>query len=167
MAGIRVLIVDDNDELRDHLARYLRQQQDITVVGEAENGLDALKMINEKQADVMLLDIIMPNLDGFGVLAQMQRISADKRPRVIAVTALGRDDFIRRAVDLGVMYYMIKPLELSVLLDRVRDVMRQNPAVPIEGGGIFAPGMSLEDRLSNLFLGMGIPAHIKGYQFCV
>ena len=165
MANIRVLIVDDNDELRGHLARYLRQQQDISVVGEAGNGLDALKALHEKQADVMLLDMIMPNLDGFGVLTQMQRLHADKRPRVIAVTALGRDDFIRRAVDLGVMYYMIKPVEMAVLLDRIRDVMRQSPHLPVEGGSIFAPGLSLDDRLSNLFLGMGIPAHIKGYQY--
>ena len=165
MANIRVLIVDDNDELRGHLAHYFRQQQDITVVGEAGNGMDALKLINEKQADVMLLDMIMPSLDGFGVLAQMQRLSPEKRPRVIAVTALGRDDFIRRAVDLGVMYYMIKPVEMAALLDRVRDVMRQNPAAPVDSGSIYAPGLSLDDRLSNLFLGMGIPAHIKGYQY--
>ena len=148
MANIRVLIVDDNDELRGHLAHYFRQQQDITVVGEAGNGMDALKLINEKQADVMLLDMIMPSLDGFGVLAQMQRLSPEKRPRVIAV-----------------MYYMIKPVEMAALLDRVRDVMRQNPAAPVDSGSIYAPGLSLDDRLSNLFLGMGIPAHIKGYQY--
>ena len=165
MASIRILIVDDNDELRGHLVHFFRQQQDITVVGEAGNGMDALKLINEKQADVMLLDMIMPSLDGFGVLAQMQRLSPEKRPRVIAVTALGRDDFIRRAVDLGVMYYMIKPVEMAALLDRVRDVMRQNPAAPVDSGSIYAPGLSLDDRLSNLFLGMGIPAHIKGYQY--
>ena len=165
MPNIRILIADDNDELRGHLAHYFRQQQDITVAGEAANGMDTLKIINEKPIDVLLLDMIMPNLDGFGVLGQLQRIAPEKRPRVIAVTALGRDDFIRRAVDLGVMYYMIKPVELPVLLERVRDVMRQLPAQPGDVRMVNAPGLSLEDRLSNLFLGMGIPAHIKGYQY--
>ena len=163
--NIRVLIVDDNDELRGHLAHYFRQQQEITVAGEAGNGMDALKIIHEKPIDVMLLDMIMPNLDGFGVLTQLQRLSPEKRPRVIAVTALGRDDFIRRAVELGVVYYMIKPVELPALLDRVRDAMKSGPILPGEATVMNAPGLSLEDRLSNLFLSMGIPAHIKGYQY--
>ncbi len=162
---IRVLIVDDNEELRLTMAQYLRQQQEIDVVGEASNGMDALKQVREKKADVMLLDMIMPALDGFGVLTQLQRLSADQRPYVIAVTALGRDDFIRRAVDLGAVYYMIKPIDLPVLLDRIREVARgglpASPPAPSLGG----QALSLDDRLSNLFLGMGIPAHIKGYQY--
>jgi two-component system response regulator (stage 0 sporulation protein A) len=101
MNKIRVLSVDDNEELRLTMAQYLRQQQEIDVVGEASNGMDALKQVREKKADVMLLDMIMPALDGFGVLTQLQRLSADQRPYVIAVTALGRDDFIRRAIEVA------------------------------------------------------------------
>ena len=132
MNTIRAVIVDDNDELRNSMTQYLSAQKDISIVGEAANGQDALKMIQEKQPDVVLLDMIMPMLDGFGVLAQLQRTPLEKRPRVIAVTALGRDDFIRRAVELGVMYYMIKPVELPVLMDRIREVAAHQSAVPLE-----------------------------------
>ena len=165
MNTIRVLIVDDNEELREAMGQYLRQQPDIAVAGEAGNGADALKLIREKQADVMLLDMIMPALDGFGVLAQMQRLPPDKRPRVIAVTALGRDDFIRRAVEMGVQYYMIKPVDMPVLLERIRDVAQGR--IPQDGASrtVNAQGLTLEDKISNLFLAMGIPAHIKGYQY--
>ena len=165
MSSIRIVLVDDNDELRAYMSQYFQKQQDISVVGEAANGLDALKVVKEKQADVLLLDIIMPSLDGFGVLQQLQHLPVEKRPHVIAVTALGRDDFIRRAVDLGVMYYMIKPVDLPVLLERVRDVVRQRALQPSDSRSFSAPGLNLDDRLSNLFLGMGIPAHIKGYQY--
>lgn len=164
-SSIRIVLADDNDELRAYMSQYFQKQQDISVVGEAANGLDTLKVLKEKQADVLILDIIMPSLDGFGVLAQLQHLPAEKRPHVIAVTALGRDDFIRRAVDLGVMYYMIKPVDLPVLLERVRDVVRQRPLQPSDSRFVTTPGMNLDDRLSNLFLGMGIPAHIKGYQY--
>ena len=163
MTIIRTAIVDDNDELRSAMNQYLKTQKDISVVGEAANGQDALKMIQEKQPDVVLLDMIMPTLDGFGVLAQLQRTPLEKRPRVIAVTALGRDDFIRRAVELGVMYYMIKPVELPVLADRIREIAFHQPATPLET--LYAAGQNLDDRISNLFLAMGIPAHIKGYQY--
>ena len=165
MTNIRLAIVEDNDELRGFMAQFFGKQQDITVVGEASNGLNALKLIQETEADVMLLDLIMPGLDGFGVLAHMQSMPPEKTPQVIAVTALGRDDFIRRAVELGVRYYMIKPVELQVLLERIRDVARQRRDAPPDSGGFSSSTLSLDDRISNLFLAMGIPAHIKGYQY--
>ncbi|MBQ9264630.1 MAG: sporulation transcription factor Spo0A [Clostridia bacterium] len=165
MNSIRILIVDDHDELRRRMADFFRQQPGITVVGEAANGIEALKTIQDGTVDVMLLDIIMPGLDGFGVMERVQQMNSEKRPRIIAVTALGRDDFIRRAVELGVMYYMIKPVELPVLLERVTEVAQRSADPAPSSRSIHAPGLSLDDQLSNLFLGMGIPAHIKGYQY--
>lgn len=158
-------IAEDNDELRGFMTQYFGRQQDITVVGEAANGLSAVKLAQEGQADVMLLDMIMPGLDGFGVLTQMQSMAPEKKPDVIAVTALARDDFIRRAVELGVQYYMIKPVELQVLLERIRDVARARRDEPPESRVPSQNTLSLDDKISNLFLGMGIPAHIKGYQY--
>ncbi|MBQ7657302.1 MAG: sporulation transcription factor Spo0A [Clostridia bacterium] len=165
MSNIRLAIVEDNDELRGFMSQFFEQQPDVTVVGEASNGVNALKLIQETPADVMLLDMIMPGLDGFGVLAQMQSLPAEKKPQVIAVTALSRDDFIRRAVELGVQYYMIKPVELRVLLERIRDAARQRNKDPQGGPPAMPSTLSLDDKISNLFLGMGIPAHIKGYQY--
>ena len=104
MANIRVMIVDDNEDIRTSLADFLQKQPEISVVGEAANGADAMRMIPDARPDVLLLDMIMPVLDGFGVMARLQQMSAEQRPQVIAVTALGRDDFIRRAVELGVTY---------------------------------------------------------------
>lgn len=115
MANIRVMIVDDNEDIRTSLADFLQKQPEISVVGEAANGADAMKMIPDARPDVLLLDMIMPVLDGFGVMARLQQMSAEQRPQVIAVTALGRDDFIRRAVELGVTYYMIKPVDLRIV----------------------------------------------------
>ncbi|MBE5782158.1 MAG: sporulation transcription factor Spo0A [Clostridiales bacterium] len=165
MSSIRVLIVDDHEELRASLYEFLRHQQGIEVVGEAGNGIDALKQVESTAVDVMLLDMIMPNLDGFGVLAELQRFSPEKRPKVIAITALSRDDFICRAVNLGVSYYMIKPLEQSVVLERIRDVAQMGSGNAADSKSISTPGTTIDDKLSNLFLTMGIPAHIKGYQF--
>ena len=165
MDSIRLVIVEDNDDLRGFMSQYFSKQQDIAVVGEASNGLNALKLVQETPSDVMLLDMIMPGLDGFGVLAQMQGMEPERKPDVIAVTALARDDFIRRAVELGVQYYMIKPVELQILLERIRDVARQRRNEPPENRAMPPNTLSLDDKISNLFLGMGIPAHIKGYQY--
>ncbi len=152
--------------IKQGLREQLEQHKDIHIVGEARNGVEALQMINDHTVDVMLLDMIMPQMDGFGVLDELQRLNPLSRPQVIALTALSRDDFISRAIRLGVQYYMVKPVDMRVLLDRIRDAARQLdtqadgvPVIPV------AAAHTLDDRLSNIFLSLGIPAHIKGYQF--
>ena len=166
MESIRVLLTDDNDEIRAALREQLSQQEDIQIIGEARNGHEALQLIADHTVDVVLLDIIMPQMDGYGVLEQLQMINPATRPQVIITTALGRDDFIARAIRLGALYYMVKPLDMRMLVDRIRDAARQ---LNVQGNDIPAAAIaatrSLDDRLSNLFLSLGIPAHIKGYQF--
>ena len=165
MSRLNVAIVDDNAEIRDHLCRCLEDERNMTVVGQAENGLEALTLLKQKKPDLLLLDMIMPGLDGFGVLQHIQLLPREQRPIVIAITALSRDDFIRRAIALGVSYYMVKPIDMNTLLDRIRDVIRMSEQPPAPMPILPLPGASMDDKLSNIFLSVGIPAHIKGYQF--
>ena len=166
MEKIRIFLTDDNDEIRAALHKYLEAQEDMVISGEAANGVEALQRLPECPSDVIILDLIMPQLDGFGVLEQVQRIPPEQRPRVIALTALGREDFIARALQLGVNYYMVKPAEMSQLMDRVRDSARQMEGVCEEPPELPPPpSPNVDDRMSNIFLSLGIPAHIKGYQF--
>lgn len=166
MEKIRIFLTDDNDEIRAALHKYLEAQEDMIISGEAANGVEALQRLPECPSDVIILDLIMPQLDGFGVLEQVQRIPPEQRPRVIALTALGREDFIARALRLGVNYYMVKPAEMSQLMDRVRDSARQMEGVCEEPPELPpSPSPNVDDRMSNIFLSLGIPAHIKGYQF--
>ena len=161
----QIMITDDNDEIRASLRAYLDSQQDMAVIGEAANGVDALRILNEKHADVLLLDIIMPQLDGYGVMEQLQLMQAEDRPRVIALTALNREDFIHRAMRLGVDYYMVKPADLTAICARIRDAARRQDPVGSDPVPFPMAARSVDDRLSNIFLSLGIPAHIKGYQF--
>ena len=166
MERTRVLLVDDNAELRRVMADYLGKQENIKIVGQAGNGLEALEYLKKEPVDVMLLDIIMPQMDGYTLMEEMNKLPLEPVPQIIAITALGRDDFIMRAVALGVKYYMIKPFEMQVLLNRIREIAGQ-PASAMETVQASLPGrsQSLDEKLSSLFLTIGIPAHIKGYQF--
>ena len=168
METVRVIVADDNQQLREMIAQYLAQQSGIEIAGLASNGVEALNLVKEKEADVLVCDMIMPQMDGFSVLERLRSVS--KAPAVIALTALGRDDFIARAINLGACYYMVKPFDFSLLAQRIFEASGAEGFAEtvnirfIPESAESAPN-SLEERIANLFLTVGIPAHIKGYQY--
>lgn len=167
---VRVVVADDNTQLRNMVTEYLSKQSGIDVVGSAADGVEAIQLVQELEPDVLICDMIMPQMDGYTVLERLSQMKLDKRPGVIALTALGRDDFIARAINLGVNYYMVKPFDFLTLAQRVLEAAGQCQHAEALGVGIMkesapAGNESLEERIANLFLTVGIPAHIKGYQF--
>ena len=171
METIRVMIAEDNIPLREMVADYLSRMEGIEVIGKAADGVQAMDMLRDLEPDVLICDMIMPQADGFAVLEQLDDIGLSRRPGTIALTALGRDDFISRAIDLGVDYYMVKPFDFRLLGQRVREAAdhRQRKAAQKKREAQPAPPpavpLSIEERIANLFLTVGIPAHIKGYQY--
>lgn len=101
---ISVLIADDNKEFCNILNDYLLNQRDIVVTGIAKDGVEALKLIEEKKPDLVVLDIIMPHLDGLGVLEKLSSLNTDKIPRIIVLSAVGQDKITQRAITLGADY---------------------------------------------------------------
>ena len=157
---IRVLAVDDNPAILKLVTDHLSQKSDIEIVGSACDGLEALGLIDQIKPDVVLLDIIMPRMDGFSVLDALS--SRTPRPRVIMLTGLSRDDFIARAMRLGASYYLVKPIDPDLLYARVREI----GGSPAQSVPAQSPARRSDDEaVTNLFLSIGIPAHIKGYAY--
>ena len=168
METIRVVVAEDNLQLRDMIAQYLAQQDGIEVTGTAANGAEALQFIGEQEPDVLICDMIMPQVDGYAVLARLQAMNLQHKPGVIALTALGRDDFIARAINLGVHYYMVKPFDFTMLAQRVYEAAGDDRkadqlCMHLQGEAQDAGAQSLEERIANLFLTVGIPAIISLY----
>ena len=170
MEGYRILIVEDHMQSRTEMAEYLRKQEGIALVREAGNGAEALKLLSEEPFEIMITDIIMPQMDGYALLEEMRRRSLPSHPQTIVVSALSRDDFVTRAIELGATFYMVKPFDMRHLMSHIRDLSGGK----IKPAGAAAPApresqnrrvQTLDERLGSLFLTIGIPAHIKGYQF--
>ena len=166
MINTRILIVDDHGSLRKSMADFLRRQEGIEEVREAANGMEALKCLTEGRFDILVTDIVMPMMDGYMLMEELRRRQITPQPRIIVTSALGRDDFIARAVELGAQFYMVKPFEPEHLLNHIRELA--------DGAVTYTPPVrtpapvhlqSLDERLGSLFLTIGIPAHIKGYQY--
>lgn len=160
---IKVAIADDNREFAEIMQEFLQQQPDIDLVGVAYNGEEILTVIHDKKPDVLVLDIIMPHLDGIGVLERLS-VSCEKRPKIIVLTALGQESVTQRVVELGADYYILKPFNMEVLINRVRQlagvITSQRPAV---AQAIKARPVDVE--VTSIIREIGIPAHIKGYQY--
>lgn len=98
---MRILVVDDHDALRKSMVDALARQEDVALVDGAANGAEALKLLCQRSYDVMVTDIIMPVMDGYTLMQEMRKLMPSPAPKVIVATALARDDFVMRAVELG------------------------------------------------------------------
>jgi len=160
---IKVAIADDNREFVNLIQEYLTGQSDFELVGVAYNGEQILTIIEEKSPDIVILDIIMPHLDGIGVLERLNSLSG-RRPKVIMLTAFGQENITQRVVELGADYYILKPFNIDVLASRIRQlattITMQRPVV---AQAIKARPVDVE--VTNIIREIGIPAHIKGYQY--
>jgi two-component system, response regulator, stage 0 sporulation protein A len=164
----KILVADDNREFNGLLTSYLSMEPDFEIIGSAFNGKEALDLVREKVPDVLLLDIIMPHLDGIGVLEAMARMDLEPRPHVIMLTAFGHENITRRAVELGAAYYILKPFSMETLADRIRQ-LNGTAAAPVirpkEGARSGGRKIPLEEEVTEILHQIGIPAHIKGYLY--
>ena len=174
-----ILISDDNQEFAQTLANYIQEQEDMEVIGMAKDGNEAVDMITNIMPDVVLLDVIMPHLDGIGVLEKINTIKFDKRPICIMLSAVGQDKITQKAINLGAEYYVVKPFDIELLIKRIRELKNYIPNqnvnsfigreikqqyVEIPGDGEKSQE-NLEALVTNIIHEVGVPAHIKGYQY--
>lgn len=166
MSKLRILIADDNTQLLDAIAGYLRQQEKIDLVDTALNGKKTLEMLEQGRYDVLLLDMIMPHLDGFGVLERLQTMNLDYQPGIIVISAMSHEDMVQKTINMGANYFLMKPFDPEELYRRILDLceapvtVSMRPMTPVQ-----ATSRSLDEKITGIFLVIGIPAHIKGYHF--
>lgn len=170
---IKIVIADDNKEFCSILGEYLKKQNDLEVVGIAKDGIEALKLTAEQKPDVLILDIIMPHLDGLGVLERLNGPQVTHIPKIIVLSAVGQDKITQRAIGLGADYYVVKPFELDVFVNRIRQMFSgassmqeiRRPYTVSEEVKTSLINNNLESEITNIIHEIGVPAHIKGYLY--
>lgn len=167
MNSIKVCVVDDNRELVSLLEEYISSQNDMEVVGVAHNGQECLEMLDEVEPDVIVLDIIMPHLDGLAVLERIRERKVI--PNVIMLTAFGQEDVTKKAVDLGASYFILKPFDMENLVSHIRQVSGKSSPIFRKSSTTRSAAESkprnLEANITSIIHEIGVPAHIKGYLY--
>jgi len=168
LSKISVVLADDNREFVGLLEEYINTQSDMSVSGVAYNGNDVLKIVQERVPDIIILDIIMPHLDGLAVLEQIQAMRLTPQPKIIMLTAFGQEEITKRAVELGASYYILKPFDMDILAQRIRQMIGSKTSfIPVmkTSSMIQNKGRNLDANITSIIHEIGEPAHIKGYLY--
>ena len=176
---VMVIIADDNPDFVNTLMENLEKEEELEVIGIARDGQEAVELILEKKPDIALLDVIMPHLDGLGVLENLQELEIEKMPMCIMLSAVGQDKVTQKAINLGAEYYIVKPFDIQLLIKRIKDFKYYVPGT-IKGNYTsreikpkyiqIAPENKKDENgvealVTNVIHEVGVPAHIKGYQY--
>jgi two-component system response regulator (stage 0 sporulation protein A) len=159
---ISVMIADDNKEFCNLVQEYINKQEDMRVDGIAYNGEEVLQLLANSCPDILILDIIMPHLDGIGVLEKMDEMALSQRPKIIMLTAFGQESITQRVVSLGVDYYILKPCNLDILINRIRQLAAN---APVTRSSVSSCGRNIDLEITSIIHQLGVPAHIKGYLY--
>ena len=169
MDKLNVAIADDNDLMLQLLDTIVQSDEELSVVGTAKDGEEAYRMIKEKEPDVVLLDIVMPKMDGLGVLDKVNRDSSiTKVPNFIMVSAVGQQQVTEDAFALGADYFIMKPFDKDTIIQRIKKTRRPGVFVKTKDaivGPVDKSEATLEADVTNIIHEIGVPAHIKGYQY--
>ncbi len=163
MSKYKIVILDGSLLDRENYQQALNETDDFEVVASSSDAEDGYKLICENKPDLVVMDIVLGSYDGFELLERLKRENV--KCKFLVISALKSDGFIQKAFDLGISYYMLKPAILDLVVKRARAVIKDNLSTRKLIDESAKHDKEIEEKLSNIFLTIGIPAHIKGYQF--
>ncbi|ANU11143.1 stage 0 sporulation protein A [Planococcus antarcticus DSM 14505] len=160
MDKIKIAIADDNRELVGLMKDYLNAQPNMEVVDVAYNGKTCIEMLQNLSVDILLLDIIMPYLDGIAVLDAIKENGDLREIDVIMLSAFGQESIMSQAADYGASYFIMKPFEADRLAVQINHIMNTRNRSDQPNSRL-----TKEDRITNIVKDIGIPPHLKGYNY--
>ena len=154
---VTVVLADANEEFRTMLRQHMEAAGEFLVVGSTDSGEVALDMVKRLRPQLLVTDVVLPGLDGFGLLRQMNQLSGEQ-PRCIVVSSFCNRRTVAQAMEMGVYFFLPKPVNEESLLELMRQA-----STPEQEEAPFAP--ALEGMVTAIIHEIGVPAHIKGYQY--
>ena len=157
----RILIANENNEETKEISQKLTTEE--TIIDITSSGREALKLISANNYDLIISDLVLTEIDGFEVIERAKELN--KKTKIVVLSALSSDTFIKKATNLGVDYYMLKPIDSNILAKRVQDLFISENKTDNLLISKTDTDKEIEEKITNIFITVGIPAHIKGYQF--
>ena len=147
------IYIADNDE---KTIEYFKENSEFEFVGASIDGNQVVEDVQRLNPDVLVLEVLLQNLDGFAVLDKLKAARMTQL-KIFFVSNLSHSGFVTKAIQSGASYFMVKPISPENLESRINEVFNNNAQKETN--------KQLDEKISNIFISIGIPAHIKGYQF--
>lgn len=162
----KVVLVDNNEAMRESIKKQITNDK-IEIVADFSEAVKAINYIKENEVDVIVTDIVLPNIDGYEFLEAINKLGLINKPKTLILSALSNDNFVNKALNYGADYYMVKPCDVNILKTRILELTQKVPDQNIVTNikTVKPRNKQLEEKITNIFITVGIPAHIKGYQF--
>ena len=157
-----VIIADNSEEFTSLLTEHLKRAEGFQVIGTANDGEQAIRLVTERKPKILVLDLMLPKKDGLSVLKAIS--SMQNKPVVLATSAFITEYVTSAVASLGVQYLMLRPCDMTALVERLEEIRggdSRQVSVPRQGAG----QQSIEAMVTGIIHEIGVPAHIKGYQY--
>lgn len=184
----KIIIADYDEKVRGVLTTAIEQEKDMKVIATTGNGMELLNLIRKYQPDLVIMDLILPWVDGISVLEKLKKEpSSFQRPKILVLTKLNNEEIIHASFSLGICYYMLKPFHVKVVMERIRQIgeisdwidmeIMKCPSQDEKEEAMYiadlpqTEGMqenqeeNLEKEVIRRISGMGVPHHIKGFRY--
>jgi len=159
----RILVADASEDFRRLFVEALELEDDMDVVGSTGDGQEALRLIRDTAPDVVVMDLVLSRVDGLDVLRAA--LALPNHPKALILSNFVRGNMADLAAEAGANYYMTKPCRLSTVIERIRQLAGQGQPSALESAARGAREQSLESIVTAIIHEIGVPAHIKGYQY--
>lgn len=158
-----VLLLHNTDEMIEKLKNEFSGQNDYEVVGCTDDGISAISFVADKKPDFLIMGLVLAGYDGISVISKIRE--NNKQIKIIVISSLKREEVISATLDAGASYFMAKPYNFDALISRMNELSSDRPITYRDKGVADFHSVSLEEKISKIFINVGIPPHIKGYAF--
>ncbi len=157
-----VILLESNQAVLEQLKTAFDESKDFTVLHAGDDGDEGIKEILNMKPDLVIVGMFLKGTDGSGVIRAVKKTWADAK---IVATGISNDTIIEKAMEDGATYYLVKPFSIQTAMERIRELMKEKQVATKEGTVGKRKPITIEEKISEIFISIGIPPHIKGYGY--
>ncbi len=157
-----VILLESNQAVLEQLKTAFDESKDFTVLHAGDDGDEGIKEILNMKPDLVIVGMFLKGTDGSGVIRAVKKTWSDAK---IVATGISNDTIIEKAMEDGATYYLVKPFSIQMAMERIRELMKEKQVATKEGTVGKRKPITIEEKISEIFISIGIPPHIKGYGY--
>ncbi len=162
MRSHSVILLESNVAALEQLKNALEESEEFSVVHAGDDGDVGIKEILTLKPDLVIVSMFLKGTDGSGVIRTVKKTWVDAK---IIATGLSNDSIIEKAMEDGASYYLVKPFSVPTAMERIRELMKDKPTSGKEIAVSKRKPVTIDEKISEIFISIGIPPHIKGYGY--